>query len=153
MAQLIDTTIIANETTLRFTPDGTPVINLSLPCDYGRKGQDGKKPTQWVDASLWGKQAEALAPYLVKGQFIAFTLDDVHIEEYQSQGGTRTKLVGRVSHIKLIGSRPDSQESAARTPPQPRENRSASATAPASGGGGFDDFDDVPFAQYMRDEF
>jgi len=154
MAQLIDATRIANEPELRYTPDGTAVLNLSLPCDYGRKGQDGKKPTQWLDASLWGKQAEALAPYLLKGQFIAFTLDDVHNEEYQSQGGTRTKLVGRVSHIKLIGSRPDSQQTGQQKPaPQPRENRSASAPAPVSGGGGFDDFDDIPFAQFMRDEF
>jgi len=134
MPQLIDAARIANETTLRYTPDGTAVINLSLPCDYGRKGQDGKKPTQWVDASLWGKQAEALAPYLLKGQFIAFTLDDVHIEEYQSQGATRSKLVGRVSNIKLIGSAPQESQASQR-PAQASQTR-----APV------DNFeDDLPF--------
>ena len=138
MPQLIDAARIANEPVLRSTPNGDAVINLSLPCDYGRKGQDGKKPTQWVDASLWGKQAEALAPYLVKGQWIAFTLDDVHIEEYQSGGTTRSKLVGRVSNIKLIGGKPEGQQAAK---PQTSGQNVRNAPVP-----GFDNFDDdVPF--------
>jgi len=139
MPQLIDTARIANEPELRYTSGQNPtaVINLALPCDYGRKDDSGKKPCQWVDASLWGKQAEALAPYLVKGQWIAFTLDDVHNEEYQSQGATRTKLVGRVSHIKLVGSSPQNSQPAPQrqTTPQP-------APAPST----FDNFDDdIPF--------
>lgn len=139
MPQLIDAARIANEPTLRYTPDGTPVINLSLPCDYGRKGNDGKKPTQWVDASCWGKQAEALSPYLIKGQFISFTLDDVHIEEYQSGNETRSKLVGRVSRIKLIGGAPSQQ--------QPAQQPAPAQRPPAAQPSGFDDFpeDDLPF--------
>jgi len=134
MPQLIDAARIANDPIIRHTPDGTAVISLSLPCDYGRKGQDGKKPTQWVDASLWGKQAEALAPYLVKGQWIAFTLDDAHIEEYQSGGTMRSKLVGRVSNIKLIGGKPEGQQAPRQQAPQ---------AAPAA----FDQFDEdiIPF--------
>ena len=138
MAQLIDTTRIGNEPVLRITSDGTSVISLSLPCEYGRKGQDNKKPVQWVDGSLWGKQAEALAPYLLKGQTVAFTLDDVHTEEYQSQGATRTKMVGRISHIKLVGSRPEGSA------PQPQApQRSAPQRQPAP----VEDFDDdiLPF--------
>lgn len=138
MPQLIDCARIANDPIIRNTQDGTAVIGLSLPCEYGRKGQDGKKPTQWVDASLWGKQAEALAPYLVKGQFVAFTLDDVHIEEYQSGGTTRSKLVGRVSHIKLVGGKPESQGGRATAP---QNSGQAARNAPAA----FDDFDSVPF--------
>lgn len=138
MPQLIDCARIANDPIIRNTQDGTPVIGLSLPCEYGRKGQDGKKPTQWVDASLWGKQAEALAPYLVKGQFVAFTLDDVHIEEYQSGGTTRSKLVGRVSHIKLVGGKPEGQQSA----PKPQTSGQSARNAPDAS----DPWDqDIPF--------
>lgn len=146
MPQLIDTARIANEPTLRYTTDGTAVLGLSLPCEYGRKGQDGKKPTQWVDATLWGKQAEGLAPYLVKGQWVAVTLDDVHIKEYQSQNQTKTKLVGRISHIKLVGSRPQDQgqsqpsiSPAFKQPPaQPQQRNNAPAN--------YDNFeDDIPF--------
>jgi single-strand DNA-binding protein len=129
---------------MRYTPEGTAVLNLSLPCDYGRKGQDGKKPTQWVDASLWSKQAEALAPYLVKGQWIAFTLDDAHIEEYQSNGATKPKLVGRISHIKLVGSAPQQDQAAQHSNHAPRQ---APAQAPRNPppADDFDFPDDVPF--------
>jgi single-strand DNA-binding protein len=40
------------------------VANVSLAFTYGKKGDDGKRPTQWVDASLWGQRAESLAPYI-----------------------------------------------------------------------------------------
>jgi single-strand DNA-binding protein len=141
MPQLIDAARIANDPVMRHTQDGTAVLGLSLPCDYGRKGQDGKKPTQWVDASLWGKQAEALAPYLVKGQWIAFTLDDAHIEEYQSGGTTRSKLVGRVSNIKLIGGKPEGQQAA-----KPQTSGQNVRNAPAAQKSAYDNFDDdVPF--------
>jgi single-strand DNA-binding protein len=133
MPQLIDAARIANEPVLRYTSSNTPVLGLSLPCEYGRKGRDGKRPTQWVDAAIFGKQAEALAPYLVKGQWVAFTIDDVHIEEYQSGGTTRSKLSGSVSNIKLIGSRPEAKQ-----PVQQEHN--------APPGFPVDDFgDDVPF--------
>jgi len=143
MPQLIDTARIGNETTLRFTPDGTPVMNLSLPCDYGRKDQStGKKPTQWVDASIWGKQAEALAPYLVKGQWVAFTLDDVHIEEFNKGNEVKSKLVGRVSNIKLVGGAPANQA------PQPAQTARAPANPVSQPGpSNFDNFDDdIPFS-------
>ena len=139
MPQLIDAARIANEPLLRYTPEGTAVINLSLPCDYGRKGQDGKKPTQWVDASLWAKQAEALAPYLVKGQWVSFTIDDAHNEEYQSSGQTRTKMVGRVSRIKLIGSAPAAQND------QPAQHSNHSQPAQSSQAPADFEDTDLPF--------
>jgi len=137
MPQLIDAARIANETTLRYTSGSNPtaVINLALPCDYGRKDDSGKKPCQWVEASLWGKQAEALAPYLIKGQWVSFTLDDVHNEEYQSGGATRTKMVGRVTSIKLIGSPPQKA--------QPEPAKPAQSTM--QNFDNFDGLDDIPF--------
>lgn len=35
----------------RTTASGTPTLQLSLAYDYGRKGEDGRKPTQWVRAA------------------------------------------------------------------------------------------------------
>lgn len=92
---------IGNEPQLRFTQGGDPVMGLSLAYSYGRKGNDGKKPTQWLDATLWGKMAEALQPYLVKGSQIVATIDDLHIEEYEGKNGPGHKLVGRVVSLQL----------------------------------------------------
>ena len=68
---------IGRDAEIRHTAGGDAVASLSLAFTYGRKGEDGKRPTQWVDASLWGKRAEALAQYLTKGSLVAVTPEDV----------------------------------------------------------------------------
>lgn len=92
---------LGRDAEIRFTPNGDAVCNLSLAVNYGQKGQDGNRPTQWIDASLWGKRAESLAPYLVKGSVHCFTLDEIHIETFEGNNGTGHKLVARVSDIEL----------------------------------------------------
>ena len=140
--QLIGLARLGQDIETRHTPSGEQVANLSLAFNYGRKGQDGKRPTQWVRASLWGeKRIAALADYLVKGQAVVVTLDDVHIEEFQKRdGGSGTKLVGRVSKLELAGGgRDDGERTAppARQAPKPAARSSADAFA--------DMPDDVPF--------
>lgn len=123
----------------RFTNDGTPVASLSLAFSYGKKGADGKRPTQWVDASLWGPRAEALAQYLVKGTLVVAYLDDLHIETYQGRNGEGHKLAGRVADIELV---PSGQRNEGEAPRQ--QQRPAQRQAPQSSG--FDDMDDeIPF--------
>jgi single-strand DNA-binding protein len=133
---------IGRDVEVRFTAQGEAVASLSLAFSYGRKGQDGKQPTQWVDAALWGKRAEALAPYLAKGHQIGVTLDDVHIETYQGKNGEGHKLVARVLDVQLIGNQATVAASAATARPAP----AAKAAQPALAGSGFDDMDDdIPF--------
>jgi single-strand DNA-binding protein len=50
------------------TRDGNIVARLSLAFDVYAKGE---KVTQWVEGSLWGKQAESLQEYLLKGKQVA----------------------------------------------------------------------------------
>lgn len=92
---------LGKDAEVRYTPSGDAVCNLALAVNYGQKQQDGNRPTQWIDASLWGKRAESLAQYLTKGSVHCFTLDDVHIETYEGQNGTGYKLVARVADIEL----------------------------------------------------
>lgn len=104
---------IGRDAELRYTPgaNATAVINLPVAVDYGRKDPNtGKRPTQWVEIAIWGQQAEVLAEYLVKGQGVHFTISDVHIEEFQSQGVARSKLVGRCIELKLVGGAPAQQQ-------------------------------------------
>lgn len=104
MAQIIGIFRIGRDAELRYTQGGEPVASLALAYNYGQKGQDNKKPSQWVDASLWGKRAEAMAPYLKKGVAIYVILTDPHIETYQGRNGEGHKLVARVSEIEFAGS-------------------------------------------------
>ena len=128
---------------VRFMPNGDAVANLSLAFAWGKKGEDGRQQTAWVDGALYGKMAEALAQYLVKGKLICVTLDDVHIEEFQRRDGTAgTKLVGRVSKLELAGGARDDGGR-----PAPTELRQAPKPPPKSSASGFDDMDDeeIPF--------
>lgn len=144
---------LGRDAEIRYTQGGEPVASLSLAISYGRKGEDGKRPTQWVDGSLWGKRAEALAPYLTKGALVAVTMEDVHTEAYQGRNGEATKLVGRVTDIELAGGGDRQQAAPAQAParqPQPQAQNgyraSAPRLAPAQQSTGFDDMDsDVPF--------
>lgn len=128
---------IGRDVEVRFTPNGEAVANIALAFTYRNKGE---KATQWVEASLWGKRAESLAPYLRKGGLIAVTVDDVHIETYEGKNGTGTKLVGRVSDVELAGG---GQEADTAEKPKPAPTRTAQKPAASSG---FDDMDsDIPF--------
>ena len=142
MATLFGLARIGKDAELR-TVGADSVVNLALAFNYGRKGDDGKRPTQWLEASLWGKLATALAPYLLKGGSVSVTIEDIHMETYQSSKGEGTKLVGRVIGIELAGSAPG-QQSAAPAPrqaPQQAPARPQSKPAP-----NFSDMDsDIPF--------
>jgi len=134
MPQLTDIGRLGRDVEVRYTPSGDAVASLALACEYGRKGQDGKRPTQWVDATLWGKQAEAMAPHLQKGQLLFFSIDDAHIETYKKNDGSEGfKLVGRISSIKFAGSAPEqSQQQQQQAPrqqqrPAPQQQRQQAA--------------------------
>lgn len=141
---------VGKDAELRHSPDGTAVINLALAYNYGRKGEDGNRPTEWVDASLWGQRAESLAQHLTKGTSLDVVIEDVHMETYQKRdGGSGAKLVGRILAIEFAGNKPQGQaqpqqrQAPAQAPrPAPRQ-----APAPVARGHSFDDMDDsdVPF--------
>lgn len=139
--QLIGLARLGRDAECREVSDNT-VANLSLAFDYYDPKAANKRSTTWVDAALWGKQATALEPYLLKGQMVCATVDDLHLETFQGRNGEGTKLVGRVSAIKLAGGR---QEGGQQAPaPAPRAAAPAPrAPAPAPA----DDLDDgdIPF--------
>ena len=119
---------VGNDPEVRFTPSGDAVMNLSLAYAYGRKGDDGKRPTQWVEASMWGKQAESLAPYIKKGDQVSVSIDDLHIETYPKKDGSEGfKLMGRIAAFDFVGGGKSDNE-----PPKPKPQNE-------------DDNPDIPF--------
>jgi len=94
---------IGKDVEVRYSPNGNAFANISLAFSYGTKQSDGNRATQWVDATLFGKRAESLAPYLKKGGQIVAYLTDVNIQTYESKSGQGVKLVGKVDDLELIG--------------------------------------------------
>jgi single-strand DNA-binding protein len=79
-------------------------MDLSLAMDYGKKGADGKRPTQWVSATMWGDRVEKLQSHLVKGQSLFVTLSEPHLEEYKRKDGTTgTSLRARLNELEFAG--------------------------------------------------
>lgn len=150
MAQLFDTFRIGNDPELRYLGDGTAVCNLSLAFNYGKRDQAGKRPTQWVEGVLWGKHAESVAQYLVKGGEVTCTLDDPHIEQFtKGDGSLGVKLTGRISSLKLVGGQ-GQQNQQQRTannqqqrPANQQQQQRQAAPQPAPDFDSFDD--DIPF--------
>lgn len=142
MASLVGLFTLGRDAELRSTTGGEQVASLALAYNYGRKGQDGKTPTQWVDGALWGERAAKLAEHLTKGSQFFMQLDDLHVETYAKRdGGQGVNLVGRVGQLEFVRG----QRAAAPAAPAPRTP--APAAKPSSG---FDDMDDdmdddIPF--------
>ena len=149
MANLNGLFTLGRDAESRQVGDST-VCNLALAYNYWQKGAD-QKPTQWIEAALWGRQAEALAPYLLKGKQVACSIEDPHIETYPKNDGSQGyKLVGRVVSIEMVRGgnleqtgQPQRQAAPARqaatarqVPPPPAPNQAS----------GFDDMDsEIPF--------
>ena len=61
---------LGRDAELRFTPGGAAVATLSLATTevWNDKGGQRQEKTEWHRVVLWGKTAESLSEYLVKGK-------------------------------------------------------------------------------------
>lgn len=125
----------------RFTPGGMAVASFSVATTEKRK--DGEKTT-WFRVSLFGKQAENVAQYLVKGKLV-FVEGTLRQEEYTTKdGATRTALEVNATSIQLLGGKDDTARSESARPasaPQGAPRSAPSNTITYTG----DDDDEIPF--------
>lgn len=127
---------LGRDAEIKYMANGDPIASFSVADSQGKD-----KPTIWWRCSLFGKRAESLANYLLKGQ--AVTVSGVVTErEYTDKDGTQKKATEiRVNDVALQGGKRD--ESQQRSAPA---QRPASKPAPAPASSGFDDLDsDLPF--------
>lgn len=139
MAHLTGIFRLGRDAEFRSTAGGTSALSLALAYNYGRAENGAKRPSQWIDATLWGKRAETLGDYLKKGTQISALLSDVHIRTFQKKDGTEGyRLSASVQDIEFCGgSTGGTQQS---------QRREQSAAPTNSNQPGSDDFeDDLPF--------
>jgi len=116
---------LGKDAELRHMPDGTAVASFSVADSQGRD-----KPTIWWNCQIFGKRAESLQQYLVKGQSVTVGGSVSEREWTDKDGGKRKTMEIRVNDVALQGGK---RESAAPPPaPAPRQQPSS----------GFDDFGD-----------
>jgi single-strand DNA-binding protein len=144
--KLIGVVRLGRDAEVRYAPSGDPVASFSGAYNYGRKDGDGKRPTQWVELTLWGSRAEKLGGHLKKGAQLFVVASDVHIETYAKRDGSPGwKFTARVDDIEFVGARQDGEQREEVPAPRAAAPVQRPAAKPASGTG-FDDMDDdIPF--------
>ena len=126
---------LARDAKINFTEKGDSVGSFSVGV---KSGYGDKAVTNWINCSLWGKRADSLAPYLMKGQGVAIS-GELSLRKYKSKDGTEgASMEVRVADVTLIGNKEDR----ALTTPQMASKSMSKAD------GGFDAFDEdniIPF--------
>jgi single-strand DNA-binding protein len=134
---------LGRDAEIKYMANGDPVCSFSVADSQGRD-----KPTIWWRCTLWGKRAESLAPYLVKGQSVTVTGTLTEREYTDNEGAQKKAQEVRVNDVALQGGRREESAAPAQEPrhapaqrqaPAPRQ-QARPAAAPASSG--FDDMDD-----------
>lgn len=136
---------IGRDTTVRYTPSGMAVAAIALAYEYGRKDQQtGKKPTQWIEVTMWGKTAEALSQYLTKGKQVFVEAKDVHIQTYDKNDGTQGfKLAAEFVGIKFAH---EGQQQSQAPVQQQQQQRPVQQKNQQAAPPDYNDFDsDIPF--------
>ena len=86
---------------VRYLQSGTAVGNFTLATDRP-KYKDREKETDFIDCTLWGKRAESLSSYLVKGKPICVT-GALNIRSYEDKNGVKRKAASiNVSELRFL---------------------------------------------------
>lgn len=96
---------VTRDADLKYTNAGTAICNFSL--GYTRnikKGDQWQNKSCYIGCTMWGKRAESLHQYLLKGQQLAIQgeLDFDQWDEADT-GNHRTKHSIIINDIKLLG--------------------------------------------------
>ena len=113
---------LGKDAEVNYLPNGDAVCKFSVADSMGKD-----RGTIWWNCQLFGKRAESLAPYLVKGQAVTVS-GNVTEREWNDKEGTKRKSMDvRVQDVALQGGRKEQQE------------------APRSKAAPMDDSSDIPF--------
>jgi single-strand DNA-binding protein len=142
---------LVRDAELRYLSSGTSVMNFSIAVNRRRKQGD-----QWVDEAsffdveLFGRQAESIQRFMVKGKQVGVQ-GELRQDRWEQDGQNRSKVKVHAINLQLLGGAGDGGQNAA-GPGSGGQSRPGQA----SGGGNEPDFgqppanndsfdDDVPF--------
>ena len=119
---------LGRDAEVRFLPNGDPVANFSIADSQGKD-----KDAIWWNCQLFGKRAESLGQYLVKGQSVTIT-GSVSQRKYTDKNGVeKISTDVRVNDVALQGGR--KENTAPQQAPKPKNQSRV-----------FEDMDDdIPF--------
>lgn len=127
MANLNKVFLVGNLTRdpeLKYTPQGSPVCNISIAVNRRWKGKDGQdqEEVSFFDVEAWGRVAETSAQYLKKGRSVIVE-GRLKQQRWETQDGQkRSKVIVQADNIEFLGppkeAAPDASAAPAAAPEQ-----------------------------------
>jgi single-strand DNA-binding protein len=96
---------LGRDAELRYTPGGAAVSKFSVATTevWNDKSGQRQERTEWHNIDLWGKQAESLSEYLVKGKQV-YVEGRLQTDEYTDKEGNKRKTTRvRCDRVVLLG--------------------------------------------------
>ncbi len=90
---------------IRYTPSGTPVVEVGLAVNDRRKNASGQwvEETTFIDVTIWGRTAEVASEYLSKGSPILIE-GRLKLDTWEtSDGQKRSKLRVVCERMQMLG--------------------------------------------------
>lgn len=144
--------ITADERSFAYVSNGMARANVSIAVNRSRKnGEQWIDEVSYFDVTIWGKTAENLKPYLLKGKQIAV---DGYLKQdrWEKDGKTNSRVVIVANNVQLLGGKSENGGSdsslggATRFQPRPQSQGSSmpmNDVPPFDDGGSFPE--DIPF--------
>ena len=76
---------------LRYTPDGTPVVNFTLAVNRPFLNQEKERGVDFIPVVAWRKQAERCSEYLTKGSQVAVD-GRLQVRSYEDKDGIKRRV-------------------------------------------------------------
>jgi single-strand DNA-binding protein len=108
---------LGRDAEVKVTPSGQPVANFSVATTETWTTKDGEKKekTEWHRIVLWGRQAETLQPYLVRGKSVCIE-GKLETRSWEKDGQKHYATEVKADHVALLGIGGRGESVAAATP-------------------------------------
>lgn len=114
---------LTRDTELKFLSNGTAILSGTIA--NNRKYGD-QESTNYIDFKIWGKTAEAVNQYLLKGKKVCLA-GEMRQENWEKDGQKHSKLVLNAQTVQLLSAKDDStspSKPATSSKPKPQASRS-----------------------------
>lgn len=95
---------LGRDAELKYTPGGAAVASFNMATTevWNDKGGQRQERTEWHRCVLWGKRAEALAEFLVKGKQI-YAEGSLQTRSWEKDGEKKYSTEVRITDVVLLG--------------------------------------------------
>ncbi len=132
----------SDERSFGYVGNGQARANVSIAVNRSKKkGDEWIEEVSYFNITIWGKTAENLKPYLIKGKQICVE-GHLHQDRWEHEGKKESRVTIIADNVQLLGGKSENTNSDNGAPRFVPADNSASATPVESDSG---DLSDIPF--------